>query len=310
MDEFWDYVGLRGARVALVHHDDLGMFRAQNDAFRSLPFPTGSILAPAVWVPDLLVNSKPNADLGVHLTLNSEWSHCRIRPITCGSSLRDEHGYLFRTVEEAWRRARVEEVEAEFRAQIEHALKLGIDVTHIDTHMGSVLRPDIAEVYVKLACEYRVPALVPESVEHPLVPPEFRERLSRLLRRVRLPRLRLASLPYVKLDYEHRLRAFRSFLLDAEPGVYHIVHHACLKTEETRDLPDIDIREGDYRVLTDPEVRKVLEEKWVLLTYREIRDAFRRFMGSEPWLADASEIGSEAKGSTREKAGASFKEHI
>ncbi|MEM0458845.1 MAG: ChbG/HpnK family deacetylase [Thermofilaceae archaeon] len=285
MEDFWEYMGLKGARVAIIHHDDLGMFKAQNDAYRSLPFPTGSILAPAAWVPDLLVNPKPGADLGVHLTLNSEWSHCRIRPLTCGASLRDEQGYLFRTVEEAWRSVRAEEAEAELRAQIEHVIRLGIDVTHIDTHMGSVLRPDIAEVYVKLACEYRVPALIPESVENPMIPPPFRGQLARLLSRVKLPRVKLAGIPYAKLEHEQRLRAFRDFLLNAEPGVYHVIHHSCFRNEETRDLPDIDIREGDFRILTDPEIRMLLEEKWELITYREIRDAFRRYMGSEPWLA-------------------------
>lgn len=284
MDEFWEYMGLRGKRVAIIHHDDLGMFRAQNDAYRSLPFSTGSILVPAMWTPDLVVNPKPSADIGVHLTLNSEWAHCRIRPLTCGPSLRDSQGYLFKSVEEAWRSVRVDEVEAEFRAQIEQALQLGIDVTHIDTHMGSVLRPDIAEVYVRLACEYRVPALIPESVGHPMIPPLFREQLARLLDRVKLPRVKLAGIPYVRLEHEQRLRAFRDFLINAEPGVYHVIHHACFRTDETRDLPDIDIRESDYRVLTDPDVRRLLEDVWVLVTYREVRDQFRKFMGSEPWI--------------------------
>lgn len=284
MDEFWEYMGLKNAHVAIIHHDDLGMFKAQNDAYRSLPFPTGSILTPAMWVPDLFVNPKPGADLGVHLTLNSEWAHCRIKPLTCGPSLRDAQGYLFRTVEEAWRSARVEEVEAEFRAQIEHALKLGIDVTHIDTHMGSVLRPDIAEVYVRLACEYRVPALLPESVENPMVPPPFRGQLAQLLSRVKLPRVRLAGIPYMLLLHEQRHRAFRDFLLNAEPGVYHVIHHACLRTDETRDLPDIDIREGDFLILTESEMKKVLKERWEVITYREVRDAFRKFMGSDPWI--------------------------
>ncbi len=286
MEGFWEYVGLKGVRAAIIHHDDLGMFRAQNDAFRSLPFPTGSILAPAAWVPDLVENPKPGADLGVHLTLNSEWAHCRIRPLTCGPSLRDRQGYLFRTVEEAWRSVRAEEAEAEFRAQVELALGLGIDVTHVDTHMGSALRPDIAEAYLRVACSYRVLALVPDDVDHPMIPQPFREPLRRLLGRVRLPRLKLAGLPYVQAGYDVRLRAFRDFLLNAEPGVYHVIHHACLRTGETRDLPDIDVREGDLRILSDPEVRKILEERWVLVTYRELRDAFRKYMGSEPWMAE------------------------
>ena len=222
MDEFWEYVGLKGVRAAIIHHDDLGMFRAQNDAYRALPFVTGSILAPAMWVPDLVVNPKPSADLGVHLTLNSEWSHCRIRPLTCGASLVDQQGYLFKTVEEAWRSVRAEDAEAEFRAQVELALRLGIDVTHVDTHMGSALRPDIAEAYVRVACSYKLPALIPESANDPMIPGPFREPLSKILNRVKLPRLKLAAIPYVRADYEVRLRAFKDFLKNAEPGVYHL----------------------------------------------------------------------------------------
>lgn len=280
-------MGLSGKRVAVVHHDDLGMFHAQNDAYRALPFATGSILAPAPWVPDLIVNKKPDADLGVHLTLNSEWSHCRIRPLTCGRSLRDEQGYLFKSLDEAWRSVRVEEAEAEFRAQIEQVARLGVDVTHVDTHMGSIARPDLAEVYLKLACEYRLPALILEDVENLAVPAEYKRSLKALANKVRMPRLRLAGVPYVNWDLEARWRAFRDFLLEAEPGVYHVVHHSCFFTDETRDLPDIGIREGDYKILTDREIRRILEEKWILITYREIRDAFRNFMGSEPWIAES-----------------------
>lgn len=285
MDEFWEHMGLRGKRVAIMHHDDLGMFKAQNDAFRELPFPTGSLLSPSMWVPDLAVNPKPGADLGVHLTLNSEWAHCRIRPLTCGRSLRDPQGYLWRTTEEAWANVKAVEAEEEFRAQIEHALKLGIDITHIDTHMGSVMRPDLAEIYARLACHYRVPALIPDITQYPLRP-EFREQLEALLGRVRLPRLKLAGIPYVQWGLEDRRRAFRDFLLEAEPGVYHVIHHACFRTEETRDLPDIDIREGDLAILNDPEIRELIERRWELVTYREIRDALRRYLGSEPWMVE------------------------
>jgi len=279
--DFWEYLGLYGKRVIIIHHDDLALFRSQNEAFRRLPYPTGSILMPSPWVPELVLNCKKDADLGVHLTLTSEWRHYRFRPITCGGSLVDSQGYMWATVEKVWKHARIEEVEAELRAQIEAALKLGIDVTHIDTHMGSVLRPDITAVYVKLACKYRVPALLPETVDIPQIPEFIRRMLKPLLDKVKLPRFRLLDFYGVKLG--ERKRYLRDLLLNQEPGVYHLIHHSCLRTDESRDLPDIDLREDDFKILSDPEIRRIIEERWELVTYRMIRDGLRKYLGSEPW---------------------------
>ncbi|MEM1509686.1 MAG: ChbG/HpnK family deacetylase [Thermofilaceae archaeon] len=284
MKEFWEYMGLNRKPTAIIHHDDLGMFKAQNDAFRDLPFPTGSILSPSTWVPDLVVNPKPSADLGVHLTLNSEWTHCRIRPLTCGRSLKDPQGYLWRTTEDAWRNVKAVEVEDELRAQVEHVLKLGIDVTHIDTHMGSVMRPDLAEIYVRLACYYKVPALIPDVTQYPQIQSEFRKQLEAILDKTKLPRFKLAGIPYIQWRLEDRKRAFRDFLLEAEPGVYHVIHHACFRTDETGNLPDIDIREGDFTILKDPEIRELIEKRWELVTYREVRNTLRKYLGNEPWI--------------------------
>jgi predicted glycoside hydrolase/deacetylase ChbG (UPF0249 family) len=278
--ELWEYMGLAGKRVLIVHHDDLALFRAQNEAYRQLPYSTGSLLMVSPWVLDLVLNPKEGADLGVHLTLTSEWRHYRFRPLTCGSSLRDLQGYMWPTTREAWEHVKTEDAEAELRAQVELALKLGIDVTHIDTHMGTALRPDIADIYLRLASELRVPALIPESLQVPHVPPQLRSDLGKLFARAKLPRFKLADVYGVKP--EEKVRFLKAFLTEAEPGVYHLIHHACLLTEESRDLPDIEVRLSDFKALSDPEVRKLIEEKWVLLTYREVRDALRRYMGSEP----------------------------
>jgi len=273
-------MGLAGRRALIVHHDDLALFRAQNEAYRRLPYPTGSLLMVSPWVMELVLNPKEGADLGVHLTLTSEWRHYRFRPLTCGSSLLDLQGYMWPTTREAWEHVRTEEAEAESRAQIELALKLGIDVTHIDTHMGAVIRPDLADVYLRLASEYRVPALLPERLEIPHVPPPLRSALAGILGRARMPRFKLVDTYGV--NPEEKARFLKAFLTEAEPGVYHLIHHACLLTEESRDLPDIEVRFSDFKALSDPEVRKLIEEKWVLLTYREVRDALRKYMGNEP----------------------------
>jgi len=153
-------------RVAVVHVDDLGMCRAANEggfaALRSGPATCGSLMVPCPWFPEAarIAREEPELDLGVHLTLNAEWHHYRWGPVAGRSavpSLLDAEGYLPRTTLEVVQRARPEEVEIELRAQIETALGAGVDVTHLDAHMGTALFPPFLSIYAKLAVEYRLP---------------------------------------------------------------------------------------------------------------------------------------------------------
>lgn len=153
-------------RVVVVHADDIGMCHAANqgafEALRNGPATCGSLMVPCPWFREAadVAREDPSLDLGVHLTLNSEWPHYRWGPVAGRSavpSLLDDQGYLPRTIAEVWRAARPDEVETELRAQIEHALESGVDVTHLDSHMGAVFFPGLLEVYAKLASEFRVP---------------------------------------------------------------------------------------------------------------------------------------------------------
>jgi hypothetical protein len=153
-------------RVAVVHVDDLGMCHAANqggfEALLAGPATCGSIMVPCPWFQEAadLARAHPGLDLGVHLTLNAEWPHYRWGPVAgrrAVPSLVDEQGFLPRTTLEVVQRARPEEVELELRAQIEMALAAGIDVTHLDAHMGTAFYPPFLPVYAKLAVEYRLP---------------------------------------------------------------------------------------------------------------------------------------------------------
>jgi hypothetical protein len=154
------------ARVAVVHVDDLGMCHAANEGgFEALlagPATCGSVMVPCPWFQEAadLARAHPGLDLGVHLTLNAEWPHYRWGPVAgrrAVPSLVDEQGFLPRTSLEVVQRARPEEVEVELRAQIEMALAAGLDVTHLDAHMGTAFYPPFLPVYAKLAVEYRLP---------------------------------------------------------------------------------------------------------------------------------------------------------
>lgn len=156
-----------GDRVVVVHVDDLGMCHAANDggleALASGPATCGSVMVPCPWFGELAARARanPGLDLGVHLTLNSEfegyrWGPCA--PRAAVPSLLDDEGCLYRTTFEVAQHAKPEEVEIELRAQIDRALAAGIDVTHVDSHMGTLFFPRFAEVYVRLASDYRLPA--------------------------------------------------------------------------------------------------------------------------------------------------------
>jgi hypothetical protein len=255
-------LGLSGRRVLILHHDDLGLTHAQNGAYQALGLPTGSVMVPGAWVGGLR-----GRDLGVHLTLTSEWSAPKMRPLTEGESLRDEAGFFPSSPEALWRRARAEEVERELRAQIEAARRL-FTPTHLDTHQGAVLRPDLAEIYLRLAQEYRLPAYVPESLEGLGIPEAFLPDLLSLMEKAPFPRVRFLD-PYA-LPPEERL----GFYLDLSrlpPGLYYLVHHSALPTPEGRALPDWATREADYFALSHPEVRRVLGE-FHPLTWGAVRE--------------------------------------
>ena len=159
-----------GADTRLViHADDVGMNHGANRAFIELShfgtITAGSVMVPCPWFSEIAEAAAGDAglDCGVHLTLNSEMTHYRWGPITrpgASSGLLDSDGYLWPDVASVRRHAHPDAVEAEWRAQIERAQAAGIDVTHLDTHMGSALAPEWCDRYVALGIESQVPALI------------------------------------------------------------------------------------------------------------------------------------------------------
>ena len=161
-------------RVLALHIDDVGMCHGANAAFvelsRSGGVTCGSVMVPCPWFREIASIAAEDAslDLGVHLTLTSEWPHYRWGPLTTvsrASGLVDDQGYFPRNCLELRPRLQPEAAEIEFRAQIDRALDAGIDVTHLDTHMGAAVVPELVDVYVRLGEEYRLPILLPRELD-------------------------------------------------------------------------------------------------------------------------------------------------
>ncbi len=268
----WDAMGLTGKRVLILHHDDLGITYAQNQAYRQLGRSSGSIMVPSAWATDL--RGSVGADLGVHVTLTSEWPAPRLRPLSGGASLRDKSGFFWPSLHDAWAHIDANEAAMEIGAQIEGLRRLGLEPTHLDTHMGAVLRPDIAERFVALGTELGIPVIAPSNLDDFPVPEAFKTALAEIRERAQLPAVEVID------TYDAPANDRRDWYLDRlsrlGPGVYHVLHHAQVATDEGRQLLDWEKRQADFDALSDPIVGRIFDE-FVPLTYAAIRDAARHY---------------------------------
>ena len=163
----------RSKRRVVLHEDDVGMCHGANSAFVELrrlgSCTSGAVMVPCPWFLEAAENAAadPSLDLGVHLTLNAEKRHYKWRPLTSPSpaaGLTDDLGFFFPDVATTRKNAVPEAVEAELRAQIETAYGAGIDVTHLDAHMGAALSPEFCDIYIRLGLEYRLPILLTSTI--------------------------------------------------------------------------------------------------------------------------------------------------
>ena len=154
------------ARVVIFHADDLGMCHGSNLAFLELVeagiLTCGSIMMPCPWATEMLqlCAARPDLDVGIHLTLTSEWPQYRWGPLvrrgpTDGLSGADH--CFWPTVAEVEAHADIAAAEAELRAQIDWAIDAGLHITHLDAHMGAAMTPRQADVYLRLGVDYDVP---------------------------------------------------------------------------------------------------------------------------------------------------------
>lgn len=157
----------KDARLLILHADDLGMSHSVNratlEALEKGWITSSSILVPCPWFPEVAAWARkhPDADLGIHLALNSEWTPFRWGPISGREtvpSLLDADGYL--PLEDVTK-AKPAEIDRELRAQIDKAKASGVRLTHLDSHMAKLFgTPEFFEVYRALGRDYKLPLLM------------------------------------------------------------------------------------------------------------------------------------------------------
>lgn len=251
-----------GQIYLIIHADDIGMCHSVNQdsikAFEMRIVSSGSIMVPCPWFAEAAAyfREHPEFDIGVHITLTSEWKLYRWPPVSSKEKvpgLVDPEGFLWRSSRDVAENASAEEVEMEMRAQIERAVKFGVEFTHIDTHMGTVFfRREFSEAYVRLAEEYGVPALV-------------RRDMSDLAQRV----LKVSSqVPRFvhgigKGTHEERMAWCQQVLKRLEPGLNEIILHLSGDDEEIKAVigPDAFHRRSDFLIFSDPETWQIIRER-------------------------------------------------
>jgi predicted glycoside hydrolase/deacetylase ChbG (UPF0249 family) len=260
------------ARLLVLHADDLGMAHSVNRAtFEALEkgwISSASLLVPCPWFPEAArwARDHPDADLGIHLALNSEWTSFRWRPLTSGvPSLLDPDGYLplVETTVATW--AKPEEVERELRAQIETAKAAGIRLSHLDSHMGALFQtPPLMAVYRKVGEAYGLPLLMERAGE--------RGQPDALVDRV------VALEPGVPTSGWRD--AYQKLLAPLPPGAYELIVHLAYDDDEMRgatsDHPDWGAawRQADFDLVRSPEFRQFLKEQgFTLVRWKDLAKA-------------------------------------
>jgi predicted glycoside hydrolase/deacetylase ChbG (UPF0249 family) len=265
------------ARVLIVNCDDLGMYHAINAAILTA-IQEGiagscSLMVPCPWALHAmhLLRRHPEIRFGIHLTLVCDTTHYRWGPVTARAkvpSLLDGRGHLFSPaqVPELLARARIDEVELEFRAQIDAVIDAGLAPTHLDWHcLADGGRDDILALTVALAGEYGLAARV------------WLEPGRSALRRRGLPVVDHEFLDSFSLDLDGKHDRYARLLRDLPVGLSEWAVHPGLGDEESQaiDPGGWRVRRTDYEFLTSPDARRIVEQEGiVVIDYGTIQRAW------------------------------------
>ncbi|MEO9894252.1 polysaccharide deacetylase family protein [Aurantibacter sp.] len=283
-----------GKKVIMLHADDIGMCPEANDAAEKM-LNEGAIQSAAVMIPcpnaeEFIVWAKnnPKMDVGLHLTLTSEWKTYRWGTITPEEEvpgLIDEERKMWHEVPQVVQHASAEEVEKEIRSQIEQSIEWGYKPDHIDTHMGTLFgHPSYVKVYMKVAEEYGIPANIID-ISNPKVLAEFRskgypmdESVVKMSEAYSMPKLDyFTSAPNAK-TYEEKVASFKTLIEGLDSGLTEIIFHPSVLTENLKSITGSwQQRSWESQMFSDPDLIKFFEEEGIIFTnWKEIMERFNK----------------------------------
>jgi chitin disaccharide deacetylase len=259
----------RGPIKLVVRADDIGSCHTANLAcikcFQEGIARSVEVMVPCPWFNEAaqMLRENPGFDVGVHLTLTSEWENYKWGPVTQAPSLVDEQGHFFPTtsqrpdfapktgfLEAKWK---IEEVEKELRAQIELARKMIPQVSHLSSHMNTpTATPQLNALVQKLAQEYKLPVETPGAQYFPWMADS-------------------------KASAEQREAALVQALEQVQPGVWIVVEHPGLDTPEMRGMGHkgywevASHRDGVTKAFTSAKVKEVIQRRGIqLVSYHDM----------------------------------------
>ena len=268
-------------RRLVIHADDLGMSHSVNRAtFEALErgwITSSSILVPCPWFPEVAAwaRAHPDADLGIHLAVNSEWTTFRWGPMAGRAevpSLVAADGYMALDENAVVAAARPAEVDRELRAQIDFAKAHGIALTHLDSHMATLFHtPELFAVYRNMSKVYGLPELLERQgsrggAESPWGTEAVKDAL--------IDRI-LGIDPGVSADQWEA--TYEKMLAPLPAGTYQLIVHLGYDDEEmqgaTADHPDWGAawRQHDFDMVKSARFRQFLrDQQFTLTTWREL----------------------------------------
>ncbi len=262
--------GQQQAIKLIVRGDDMGYAHAGNEALIKCSkegIQTSiEVIVPSPWFPEAvkMLAENPGIDVGIHLAITSEWSNIKWRPLSDCPSLKDADGYFFPMIwpnnnypgqavkENQWKLA---DIEKEFRAQIELAMKKIPRISHISSHMGCTdISDSVKQMTKRLAKEYKIDIDLGEL-----------------------------NVKYMGYDGPHKtsaekIESFTKMLNKLQPGnTYLFVDHPGLNSPELRAVNHIgyeDVatdRQGVVDTWTNEKIKNLIKEKGIqLISYKDL----------------------------------------
>lgn len=271
------------SKLLIIHADDMGLSHSVNTAcikaFDNKGITSGSIMVPCPWALEIAgyVKDHPGMDVGIHLTMTAEWDLYKwggVTPSDQISSLLDKNANFYPTVEELGKAAKGEEAEKELRAQIDKAIALGVQPTHLDTHMGSVLaNPDLIKIYLSLSDEYHLPVLFPRAYLS-WFPPDVAKALDSKI--FLLDNLFMLEPKMITGKWSD---AYKKGIEGMKPGLNQMIVHLAIDNDEMQAISKghddygSAWRQNDLDLVLSSEFKDLLKTNHIILvTWRQIRD--------------------------------------
>ncbi|HCN83570.1 MAG TPA: hypothetical protein DIT07_08095 [Sphingobacteriaceae bacterium] len=284
----------KGKKVLILHMDDLGMCPEANAAaeryINNNQILSGAVMMPCPNAAAFIQWAKkhPAVDIGLHLTLTSEWKTYRWPSVTDPSKvpgLIDPEGKMWHEVPNVVAHASAAEVETEIRAQIEKSIKLGYRPNHIDTHMGTLYgSAGYTKAFFKVAQEYNIPANA-INLADPEIAKKFKaqgypitEEMIRLVENYRLPKLDNFSSVGEGATYEKKRTDFLAQVRSLNPGLTEIIFHPSVETANLKTITNSwQQRVWEAELFADPVVREFFKQEGIIITnWKEIMKRFEK----------------------------------